>query len=106
MFGLSLDKVIILVAIAAFLIGPQHLPAYAAKLGQFVRAARDLALTAKERARAEFGDEFDDFEWKRLDPTQYDPRRIIRDALTGIDEAAPVAKTTTASEGQEPSAEQ
>jgi sec-independent protein translocase protein TatB len=27
------------------------------------------------------GPEYDDIEWKSLDPRQYDPRRIIREAL-------------------------
>jgi sec-independent protein translocase protein TatB len=29
----------------------------------------------------EMGPEFDDVDWKKLDPRQYDPRRIIREAL-------------------------
>ncbi|MET1019756.1 MAG: Sec-independent protein translocase TatB, partial [Microterricola sp.] len=32
--------------------------------------------------RDEMGPEFDDVDWKKLDPRQYDPRRIIREALT------------------------
>jgi sec-independent protein translocase protein TatB len=36
---------------------------------------------AKERVRDEMGVDLDDEEWRRLDPRQYDPRRIIRDAL-------------------------
>ena len=29
----------------------------------------------------ELGDDFDPEAWKKLDPRQYDPRRILRDAL-------------------------
>jgi sec-independent protein translocase protein TatB len=29
----------------------------------------------------ELGEDFDLDEWRKLDPRQYDPRRIIRDAL-------------------------
>jgi sec-independent protein translocase protein TatB len=31
------------------------------------------------------GPDFDDVDWKKLDPRQYDPRRIIREALTDVD---------------------
>jgi sec-independent protein translocase protein TatB len=47
-----------------------------------VRQLRSLGDTARTRAREELGDSFDDVEWRTLDPRQYDPRRIIRDALT------------------------
>ena len=67
--------------IAAFLLGPERLPRYAAKLGQFVRSLRDFANGAKDRMRDEMGPEFDEVDWKKLDPRQYDPRRIIREAL-------------------------
>jgi len=80
-FGLTFDKLLIVAVIAAFVIGPERLPAYAAKLGQLVRSLRDFANGAKDRMRDEMGPEFDDVDWKKLDPRQYDPRRIIREAL-------------------------
>ncbi len=81
MFGLTFDKLLIVLVIAAFLIGPERLPVYAAKLGQLTRSLRDFANGAKDRMREEMGPEFDDVDWKKLDPRQYDPRRIIREAL-------------------------
>ncbi|WP_348787248.1 Sec-independent protein translocase TatB [Leifsonia sp. NPDC080035] len=81
MFGLTFDKLLIVAVIAAFLIGPERLPTYAAKLGQLVRSLRDFANGAKTRMRDEMGPEFDEVDWKKLDPRQYDPRRIIREAL-------------------------
>jgi sec-independent protein translocase protein TatB len=38
------------------------------------------------------GPDFDDMDWKKLDPRQYDPRRIIREALKE-DPAAAAADT-------------
>ena len=81
MFGLTFDKLLIVAVIAAFLIGPERLPVYAAKLGQLTRSLRDFANGAKTRMREEMGPEFDEVDWKKLDPRQYDPRRIIREAL-------------------------
>ena len=40
-----------------------------------------MANGAKDRMRDEMGPDFDDVDWKKLDPRQYDPRRIIREAL-------------------------
>ena len=50
-FGLTFDKLLIVAVIAAFVIGPERLPAYAAKLGQLVRSLRDFANGAKDRMR-------------------------------------------------------
>lgn len=79
--GLTLDKIFVILLIALFVVGPDKLPLYAKKLGEFVRSVKRMANGAKDRLRDEMGPEFDDVDWKQLDPRQYDPRRIIRDAL-------------------------
>jgi Sec-independent protein translocase protein TatA len=81
MFGLSFEKILLIGIVAAILIGPQKLPHYAAVLARFVKQVRDFANTATDRVKEEMGPEYDDLEWKSLDPRQYDPRRIIREAL-------------------------
>jgi sec-independent protein translocase protein TatB len=80
-FGLSFEKVLIIAVIAAFLLGPQKLPQYAASLARLVKRVRQMADSAQERVREEMGPEFEDLDWRRMDPRQYDPRRIIREAL-------------------------
>ncbi|WGD38606.1 Sec-independent protein translocase TatB [Lysinibacter sp. HNR] len=67
--------------LAVFLLGPERLPEYAAKLARLIKQLRVMADGAKDRMREEMGPEFDEVDWKKLDPRQYDPRRIIRDAL-------------------------
>ena len=89
-FGLTFDKLLIILVIAVFLIGPDRLPGYAAQLARLVKTLRGFADGAKERMREEMGPEFDEVDWRKLDPRQYDPRRIIREAL--IEEVAPAAK--------------
>jgi sec-independent protein translocase protein TatB len=88
-FGLTAEKLLVIAVIAAFLIGPERLPLCAEKLGSFVRALRGYADTAKARVAAEVGTGSDDVEWKKLDPRQYDPRRIVRDALADDPAAEP-----------------
>lgn len=81
-FGLTFDKLLIIGIIAVFLLGPDRLPYYASQLAKFVKYARGMATGAKARMREEMGPDFDDIDWKKMDPRQYDPRRIIREALT------------------------
>jgi sec-independent protein translocase protein TatB len=84
-FGLTFEKLLIIGAIAVFLLGPERLPHYAAQLARLVRNLRKMADGAKDRMRDEMGPEFDEVDWKKLDPRQYDPRRIIREALLDDD---------------------
>ena len=88
-FGLTFDKLLIIGIIAVFLLGPERLPYYASQLARLVKSLRGMANGAKERMREEMGPDFDDIDWKKLDPRQYDPRRIIREALIDDEEPAP-----------------
>ena len=81
MFGLSGEKLIILVIIAAFVLGPERLPQYAKQLANLIKSVRRMAEGAKDQLSNELGPEYQDLDWKKLDPRQYDPRRIIREAL-------------------------
>lgn len=93
MGGFSIDKVIMIAVIAAILIGPERLPQAAEWLGRTTRRVRDYARGARSRVEEEVGDDFTDVDWKKLDPRQYDPRRIIREALLEDDD--PVAPAPT-----------
>ncbi|MCU1406958.1 MAG: tatB [Glaciihabitans sp.] len=101
MFGLTFDKLAIIGIIAVFVLGPDRLPYYASQLARLVRSLRELANGAKDRMREEMGPDFDEVDWKKLDPRQYDPRRIIREALLDDDPlgasaaAVPVVKPVT-----------
>lgn len=90
-FGLTFDKLLIIAIIAVFLIGPDRLPQYAAQLARLVKTLRGFANGARERMREEMGPEFDEVDWRKLDPRQYDPRRIIREAL--LEEEKPTTAT-------------
>jgi len=100
MFGLTFEKLLLIGVIAVFVLGPERLPGYAAKLAQLVRTVRDMANGAKERMRDEMGPDFDDVDWKKLDPRQYDPRRIIREAL--LDDGSDLAGGAAASSAVRP----
>jgi len=95
-FGYDMEKFLLLLVVAALLIGPERLPGYAESLARFTKRAREWLAGARTRVKEEMGDDFDDVEWRKLDPRQYDPRRIIRDAL--LDDA-PVPAVQAAAVG-------
>jgi sec-independent protein translocase protein TatB len=96
-FGLTIEKLLLIGLVAALILGPERLPRYAESLAQFTKRAREWVSTAKTRMRDEMGEDFDDVDWRTLDPRQYDPRRIIREAL--LDDA-PAASVTAAQAAQ------
>lgn len=95
MFDINGAEFLVLLVIVLVVVGPERLPEYAAQLGRLVRHLRKLAMGAKEQVRAELGPEFDDVDWAKLDPRQYDPRRIVREALTEAWEDEPVKPVST-----------
>ncbi len=99
-WGLTFEKLLLIGLIAVILIGPDRLPGYAAQFGRLIRSLRDMANGAKSRMREEMGPDYDDVDWKKLDPRQYDPRRIIREALVD-EEPATAAATTVAAAPRE-----
>lgn len=93
-FGLTIEKLLLIGVVAAMLIGPERLPRYAESLARLVTRVREMLQGARTRMRDEMGPEFDEVDWRKLDPRQYDPRRIIREALL---EDSPVATVRAAS---------
>lgn len=93
LFGINGGEFIVLAVLAVVILGPEKLPEYAKKLANLVKEVRRMANGAKEQLREEVGDEVADIDWKKLDPRQYDPRRIIKEALIDeFDDAVNVAK--------------
>jgi sec-independent protein translocase protein TatB len=81
MFGLSAEKLLLLALLAVLIIGPERLPQYSKQLAEWVKKARRMVDNAQTQMKSELGEGFEDLDWKKLDPRQYDPRRIVRDAL-------------------------
>ncbi|MBL0884994.1 twin-arginine translocase TatA/TatE family subunit [Myceligenerans indicum] len=81
MFGINGWELGLIVVLAVVLIGPERLPGYAEQLGRAVRRARAYLTDARSRVDEELGPDFKDVDWSKLDPRQYDPRKIVRDAL-------------------------
>ncbi|MBG6223789.1 sec-independent protein translocase protein TatB [Arthrobacter sp. CAN_A2] len=81
MLGINGLELVVLALIAVMVLGPERLPEYAAQLARLVKGLRRMASGAREQLREEVGPELDEVDWRKLDPRQYDPRRIIKEAL-------------------------
>ena len=81
LFNVNGGELVVILLVLALVVGPDRLPQYAEQLARFVRGARDHARKAKERVDEEVGEGLGEVDWSSLDPRQYDPRRIVRDAL-------------------------
>jgi sec-independent protein translocase protein TatB len=93
-FGVNGGEFLVLILVLLLVVGPERLPRYAEQLGGWVRQARVFLREAKARVDEELGDEVKDVDWAALDPRQYDPRRIVREAL--LEDVAPAAAAAPA----------
>ena len=88
-FGLTFEKLLLIGLIVVLIVGPDRLPRVAEGFAKWVRKAGEYVRDTKSKMRDEMGPELDDVDWRKLDPRQYDPRRIIREAL--MEDPAPAA---------------
>lgn len=99
MFGINGTEMLIIVIVALLVIGPQRLPEYAEQLKEFVKLLKRRADEAKGSLRRDFAEDLPDVDWKTLDPRQYDPRRIVREALQEESQAHSPAGSRGANSG-------
>ncbi|BDA65028.1 twin-arginine translocase TatA/TatE family subunit [Actinomyces capricornis] len=81
MFGISGSEFLVIMLVAVVVVGPQRLPEYTRQLTRMVRQLRLFLDSARSQIAEEVGPELADLDLSSLDPRQYDPRRIVRDAL-------------------------
>jgi sec-independent protein translocase protein TatB len=92
--GINGGELLVLLVLVLVVVGPERLPKYAQQLAEVVRGVVGYAKGARDSLKQEMGPEFDDIDWQKLDPRQYDPRRIVREALTDVWDDGPPKPTT------------
>ena len=80
-FGINGSEFLVIILVAVIVVGPQRLPEYTRKLTQLVRQLRVFLDNARSQIAEEVDPEMADLDLSSLDPRQYDPRKIVRDAL-------------------------
>ncbi|MGC5615638.1 twin-arginine translocase TatA/TatE family subunit [Georgenia sp. Z1491] len=91
--GISGSELVVLLLVGFLVVGPEKLPELSRQLARVVRRVVAVARDTGDKVRAELGDDLDDL--KSLDPRQYDPRRIVADAMK---EPARTARPATPAE--------
>lgn len=81
MLGINGAEFIVLAIIVFVVIGPERMPEYANQVKDLIKTLRRTALEAKDGVKESLGPELSDINWRAYDPRQYDPRRIVREAL-------------------------
>jgi sec-independent protein translocase protein TatB len=79
MFGLSVEKVLFLAILGAFLAGPERLPKLAVEAARFIQKMRGLSSRALSEFKEQLGPEFEN-----LDVSDLNPRRFIAKNLDEI----------------------
>ena len=79
MFGLSLEKLLVLAVLALVIFGPDRLPKIASQAGRALRDLRKIAEGAKNDLREGLGPEFADFEIEDLNPKRFVQKHLFDD---------------------------
>jgi len=86
------SEFLVIALIALVLVGPERLPEYVRGLRSVVLRLRAFIKDGQEALKDELGTDVD---WNQLDPRNYDPRRIVREALFDDQDATPAAGTAS-----------
>ena len=81
-FDINGGEILVILLLAALLLGPDRLPELARSAARLVRRGRDFATGASAQMKDEIGVDLDGVDWRRYDPRQYHPRRIVQNALS------------------------
>lgn len=90
MIDINGSEFLIIAILALVLVGPERLPEYVRGLRALVRRVRSIIKEGQSQLQEEMGGDVD---WNTLDPRQYDPRRIVREALFEDEDATPATGT-------------
>lgn len=72
-------ELIVILLVLTIIIGPSRMPEAAKSISKWIRAGR-LQL-AKLKAELNESGDFSDIDFSALDPRQYDPRRLVKEAV-------------------------
>lgn len=86
MLSINGGEMLVLLLLAVIVIGPERLPEYSRQLRSLIVRGREMLRAGRDSLEREVGADVD---WAKLDPRQYDPRTIVREALY-----EPVSKPT------------
>lgn len=81
MFGISGLQLLLILFVIAVVVGPSRLPTVAATVTKWVKTSRVQLSKLRETLDDEVGEDLKDLDLSKLDVRQYDPRKLIREAV-------------------------
>lgn len=97
MLDINGGEFVVIALLVALLLGPDRLPELARQAARLIRRGRDFATGASSQMKDEMGVDLDGVDWRRYDPRQYHPKRIVRNALSdAFDDEEPARSGSTA----------
>jgi Tat protein translocase TatB subunit len=79
-FGsLGWSEILVLLAVALFIFGPDRLPQVARDAARMLRTLRDMAQGARTQLKSELGPEFGDFDFNSLNPKTFVRKHLFED---------------------------
>ncbi len=98
MLDINGGEFLVIALLVGLLLGPDRLPELARSAARLIRRGRDFATGASAQMKVEIGVDLDQVDWRRYDPRQYHPKRIVQNALSDVfdDEDSPPRTGSTA----------
>jgi sec-independent protein translocase protein TatB len=103
MFDIGAPELLVLAVLAVIVFGPDKLPVLARKAAKALRYVRQMAGSAQNQLRGELGPDFDDLDFRDLNPKAFVQKHLlsdvdplvndVKDELAGI---SSLGKTTVA----------
>lgn len=79
MFDMGAPEILVLAILAVIVFGPDKLPMMARKAGKAVRYVRQMAGSAQTQLRSELGPDYDDLDFRDLNPKTFVQKHLLAD---------------------------
>ena len=89
MFDIGLPELMVLALVALFVFGPDRLPGVARQAGRMGRSLRETVTQAKSHLASELGPEFQDIDFRDLNPRSLVQKHLLDDVDNDAVSSAP-----------------
>jgi sec-independent protein translocase protein TatB len=95
MFDIGAPEVLVLAVIAVIVFGPERLPQLARKAAKALRYVRQMAGNAQNQLKSELGDDFDNLDFRDLNPKTFVQKHLLSDIEPMVEDAKAELKSVS-----------